>query len=100
MTKKISFTILVNKVKVDPRAKIKVISDSQLLQLLYPADNYCLRFLVREGSSLSRGPERKSLLAIRANHITIGTRDASEKTKPIVPAVGGTKANTPADNPA
>ena len=49
---------------------------------------------------LSRGPERRSLRAIRANHITIGTRDTSEKTTPIVPAVGGTNANTPADNPA
>jgi hypothetical protein len=50
--------------------------------------------------SLSRGLERKSLRAIRANHITIGTRDTNEKITPIVPAVGGTNANTPADNPA
>jgi arsenate reductase-like glutaredoxin family protein len=28
---------------------------------------------------LSRGPKRKSLRAIKANHITIGTRDTSEK---------------------
>jgi hypothetical protein len=49
--------------------------------------------------SLSRGPELESLRAIRANHITIGTRD-KRKDYTNVPAVGGTNANTPADNPA
>jgi hypothetical protein len=50
--------------------------------------------------SLSSGPERKSLRAIRVNHITIGTRETSDRIRPTVPAVGGTNANTPADNPA
>jgi hypothetical protein len=50
--------------------------------------------------SLSRVPERSSLRAIRDNHATRGTRDKSEKTTPIIPAVGGTNINTPADNPA
>lgn len=57
-------------------------------------------YLEGRRSLLSRDPERKSLRAIVANHTTRGTRDMSEKTKPIVPAVGGTNANTPADNPA
>ena len=54
---------------------------------------------LRGNLSLSRVPERSSLRAIRANHITIGTREPSEKITPIVPAVGGTKANTPGANP-
>jgi hypothetical protein len=55
---------------------------------------------LEESRFLSRVPERKSLLAIRVNHTTRGTRDKSEKTTPIIPAVGGTDINTPADNPA
>jgi hypothetical protein len=73
--------------------------DSQLSQLLCHASTINYDCLEGRGS-LSSGPERKSLLAIRANHITIGTSDTSDKTTPIVPTVGGINVNTPADNPA
>ena len=69
--------------------------------MLFVSASCCDYFYLEGGRFvLSKGPERRSLLAIRANHTTIGTRDTSEKTTPIVPAVGGTNANMPADNPA
>ena len=49
---------------------------------------------------LSRGSECNSLLAVRVSHTTRGTRDKSEKITPIIPAVGGTNINIPADIPA
>jgi hypothetical protein len=73
---------------------------ASIVHILHHDGDYYYYDCLEGRGVLSRGPKRKSLRAIRANHITIGTRDTSEKTTPITPAVGGTNANLPADNPA